>query len=119
MPKKKGKGGGKKKKAEPQFCDPENFDEDLKIVYVEYGLDCPIFKEKAQQFFTELTEKFPDEKFKLVENRPRDGTFEIKLARNCRLPAHGIWSGSEREPRDAKFPESYDEILKEVKKLLK
>lgn len=114
-----GKKGKKKNKKDVDDCDPEHFDEDLKIVYVEYGLDSPIFKEKAHMFFKELTEKFPDEKFKFVENRPRNGSFEIKLARNCRLPAKKLWSGIEREPRLNKFPENFDKIYNDIKTMLK
>lgn len=125
MPK-KGKGKGKKgKKAaealpkEPDIFDPEAFDESLKIVYVEYGMDCLEFKEKAQEIFQQLTVKFPDQNFKLVENRPRDGAFEIKMALNCRLPATELWSGIEREPRGEKFPDDLQPIFKNVEKLLK
>lgn len=91
----------------------------LMRIYIEYGLDSPHFKQKAQEFFAALTEKFPEQKFKLVENRPRNGSFEIKIARNCRLPAKEFWSGIQREPREDKLPVDLDDILKGVRNFLK
>lgn len=115
----KGKGKGKKKvKVEPDFCDDEHFDEDLSVLYIEYSLDCPIFKEKAQEFYKELCEKLPDKNIKFIENQPRKGSFEVRFARNCRLPAKDLWSGLNKEPREEKFPQDMNEVLKTVKKIL-
>lgn len=118
MPKGK-KGSKKNNNIEPDICDDEHFDEDLRIVYIEYGLDCPIFKQQAQEFIKLLNESMVDMKLKIFENRPRNGSFEIKVARNCRLPVKQIWSGIEKEPREDKFPKDMNDLLKTIKTVLK
>lgn len=122
MPKGKKKGRKTKKvKVEPDFCDEQNFDEDLSVLYIEYSLECPIFKERAQALFEKLCVQFPEKKIKLVENQPRKGSFEVRIARNCRLPSENLWTGIEKEPRELKFPnsdEDFSSIFTSVKRVL-
>lgn len=118
MPK-SSKKGSKKAKTEANICDDKNFDEELRIVYIEYSSECPVFKEKAHACFKRITEAFPLMKFKLFENLPRNGSFEVKVARNCRLPTKEVWSGIEKEPRDEKFPHDMEKLLKIVENILK
>lgn len=117
MPKKK-KGLKKRVKSESNIHSNENFDEDLRVVYIEYGLDCPKFKKKAKEFKQQLISAFPDMKLQIFENRPRDGAFEIKVARNCRLPVKEIWSGVDKEPRDEKFPPDTSDLINSIKSVL-
>lgn len=120
--KKKGKRKGKKKvKVEPDFCDDEHFDEDLGVLYIEYSLECPLFKTRAQALYAKLCEQFPEKKIKLIENQPRKGSFEVRIARNCRLPCEVLWTGIEKEPRELKFPnddQDLNSILNKVKGVL-
>lgn len=123
MPKGKGKKKGKKKvkKLEPDFCDDENFDEDLSVLYIDYSLECPLFKTRAQALYEKLCEHFPEKKIKFIENLPKKGSFEVRIARNCRLPCEMIWSGIDKEPREHKFPnddQDLNSILNKVKEVL-
>lgn len=121
--KKKGKGkkGKKKDKVEPDFCDDKHFDEDLNVLYIDYSLECPLFKTRAQELYTKLCEHFPEKKIKFLENQPKKGSFEVQIARNCRLPAKLLWTGTDREPRESKFPnndQDLNSILEKVKNIL-
>lgn len=120
--KEKGKRKGKKKdKAEPDFCDDEHFDEDLNVLYIDYSLECPLFKTKAHSLYTILCQQFPERKIKFVENQPKKGSFEVRIARNCRLPCDLLWTGIDREPRELKFPnddQDLNSILDKVKTVL-
>lgn len=124
----------KKKKTQKavNFCDDENFDESLKIIKIEYCLQCPIFKEKSLEVFEDIISKYPNHYFKLLtneneenfqENPPKSGSFEIYFAKNCREKFQLVWSGLQRgPPRREKFPvqsDYEDYIIKTINAILK
>uniref|UniRef100_A0A182FQQ5 Uncharacterized protein n=1 Tax=Anopheles albimanus TaxID=7167 RepID=A0A182FQQ5_ANOAL len=129
MPKAKGKGKKKKKPIDPNllYCDDQHFDETLAIVRIEHCLRCPIYQEMAQRIFDRICQQFPDTSFKLIRNEfdkmePREGSFEVSIARNCRVPDHTIWSGLPRgPPRREKFPplELPSELIERIRSEIK
>lgn len=110
------------------FCDEKYFDKTLSVIKIEYCLECPIFNEKAREFYIILSEKFPRNKFHLLLNEsefdgnkidPRLGAFEISFARNFRDNYHLIWSGIEKgPPRREKFPHDLDQLFRQIRKIL-
>lgn len=110
------------------FCDDKFFDESLSVLKIEHCLECPIFGEKSQEIFKNLSEKFPKHKFKLLQNEsevdgkkfePRFGSFEISFAKDCRQTYHLLWSGINKgPPRREKFPQDFDELTRKIQKLL-
>ncbi|XP_065082349.1 selenoprotein H-like [Ochlerotatus camptorhynchus] len=122
--KKSRKGRRKKVDKNLQFCDDKHFDPKLAVVTVEHCLRCPIYREMAEKIFADISDTFPDHKFKLIRNgfdrlEAREGSFELSLAKNCRSPAQLLWSGIERgPPRREKFPLDLTSIIERVDKEL-
>lgn len=122
--KKKGKGKAKAKK-EIDWAAEANFDKNRAMVYIEHTLECPIFRTKAEEFVKYLEQEIPDRMFQLILNQngkvpPREGAFEIGFSQNAKTSVHQLWSGIDKgPPRRDKFPLTYEDLLAEVRKILK
>jgi hypothetical protein len=120
--KKKGKKGKKAKNKD--YCADVNFNPELKVIFVEHGLECPIFREKADTIFAEIKSRFDGHQFILNCNNfdkatPKPGAFEIAVARNCRLEPKMLWSGLNKgPPRRDKFPTDMTDILNKISNVI-
>lgn len=92
------------------FCDDQHFDENLSMIKIEHTLECPVFNEKAHEIFKYLT---VNEEIDGTVIEPREGTFEMSFAKNCRLTSHPIWSGI-----DKGNPPDLDELTRKIRKIL-
>lgn len=131
MPKEK-KAKKEKKKKEVVVPDTDwtaapHFKENVCIVYIECCRKCFVFAEQAQLFFDMLCEHFPKHKFqmsvnsifKLGEDGPREGSFEIRIAQHARLNDELVWSGIKAgPPRRENFSTDYADVWPLIEKIL-
>ena len=125
MPKSKKGGKTDKKKIKAiDYAADEFFDPRRSIIYIEHTEECPIFKEKANEFHLYVQTNFPDRPIVLIRNQngkqlPRIGAFEINFAQSARSPIHLLWTGIDKgPPRCDKFPISYELLLPEVRTII-
>ncbi|XP_037937950.1 selenoprotein H-like [Teleopsis dalmanni] len=126
MPKKGGKKQKKGKKIKDiDWAADENFSKTRSVIYIEHTTECPIFQRKAEEFREFLEAEVPEREFVLIRNGngkkvPRLGAFEISFSQNARTSQYDIWSGIDKgPPRRDKFPESFELVMPEVRKILK
>lgn len=75
-----------------------------------------MYSRNAKQLQEALRVEFPNLNYVLNEGKQRRGSFEITLQLDDGQLIQ-VWSGIEKTPRKAKFPE-HSEIIKELNKLI-
>jgi len=119
----------KNEQQQQHFCDDDNFDENLRVIKIEFCDKCGHFREQANKLFSNLREALPNIEIKLLANEseksnvrlePRREAFEVWFARNGRDKFHLIWTGIDKgPPRRAKFEIDIPDLVYKIKQLNK
>ena len=92
----------------------------LKVI-IHHCTSWSVFKKRANEIFTALSQSIADADFELVlndEGKAKRGSFEIYIEKEDGERKQ-LWSGISKSPRKEKFPDVEKDLKQQVLKIIK